>query len=194
MIKKKIIGGIDMQEKDFVEKTTHRAVIYDGKILKVVVDDVVLPNQQTSKRELVLHHGAVGILAITKDDKMIIVRQYRKAVEKTLLEIPAGKIEPNEHDPLAVAKRELEEETGYQAGDWTFMYDFIVAPGYSSEKIYLYAATDLQLADQPLAQDEDELIELHYYTLEEAQAAVEQGLIEDAKTICAIQYWALHQK
>lgn len=182
-----------MQEKDFVEKTIHRETIYDGKILKVVVDDVLLPNGETSKREMVLHHGAVGILAITPDNKMIIVRQYRKSVEKTLLEIPAGKIEKDEHDPLSVAKRELEEETGYQAVQWSFMYDFIVAPGYSSEKIYLYAAADLHLIDQPLAQDEDELIELHYFTLEEAQAAVEQGKIEDAKTICAIQYWALHQ-
>lgn len=183
-----------MQEKDFEEKTLHRETIYDGKILKVVVDDVLLPNQQTSKRELVLHNGAVGILAITPDEKMIFVRQYRKALEKTLLEIPAGKIEKGEKEPLAVAKRELEEETDFQAENWTFMYDLIVAPGYSSEKIYLYKATGLTQAANPLEQDEDECLELSYLTLEEAKEAIVQGEIQDAKTICAIQYWELHQK
>lgn len=183
-----------MQEKDFEEKTLHRETIYDGKILKVVVDDVLLPNQQTSKREIVLHNGAVGILAITPDEKMIFVRQYRKALEKTLLEIPAGKIEKGEKEPLAVAKRELEEETDFQAENWTFMYDLIVAPGYSSEKIYLYKATGLTRAANPLEQDEDECLELSYLTLEEAKEAIVQGEIQDAKTICAIQYWELHQK
>lgn len=194
MIKEKENRWTKMQEKDFEEKTLHRETIYDGKILKVVVDDVLLPNQQTSKRELVLHNGAVGILAITPDEKMIFVRQYRKALEKTLLEIPAGKIEKGEKEPLAVAKRELEEETDFQAENWTFMYDLIVAPGYSSEKIYLYKATGLTQAANPLEQDEDECLELSYLTLEEAKEAIVQGEIQDAKTICAIQYWELHQK
>lgn len=194
MIKEKENRWTKMQEKDFEEKTLHRETIYDGKILKVVVDDVLLPNQQTSKREIVLHNGAVGILAITPDEKMIFVRQYRKALEKTLLEIPAGKIEKGEKEPLAVAKRELEEETDFQAENWTFMYDLIVAPGYSSEKIYLYKATGLTRAANPLEQDEDECLELSYLTLEEAKEAIVQGEIQDAKTICAIQYWELHQK
>lgn len=194
MIKEKENRWTKMQEKDFEEKTLHRETIYDGKILKVVVDDVLLPNQQTSKREIVLHNGAVGILAITPDEKMIFVRQYRKALEKTLLEIPAGKIEKGEKEPLAVAKRELEEETDFQAENWTFMYDLIVAPGYSSEKIYLYKATGLTQAANPLEQDEDECLELSYLTLEEAKEAIVQGEIQDAKTICAIQYWELHQK
>src|SRR5690625_1990892 len=105
-----VYGGFFMHQ--FEEKTLKRNTIFEGKIISVHVDEVLLPNGKTSKREIVEHPGAVAVIALTDDKKLVFVKQYRKPLERTLIEIPAGKIEPNE-EPHITALRELEEETGY---------------------------------------------------------------------------------
>ncbi|MGX7025562.1 NUDIX hydrolase [Vagococcus hydrophili] len=178
----------------FEEKTIKREILYEGKIIDVVLDDVLLPNGKTSKRELVFHNGAVAIIAITPENKMILVKQYRKAVEKSILEIPAGKIEKDETVPMETAKRELEEETGYQAKEIKEIAKFISSPGFSNEWLYLYEAKDLVKVENPLPQDEDEFLELMELSLDEAKEKIVTGEICDAKTLYAILYWEAQSK
>lgn len=130
---------------DFEEKTLKRTEIFDGQIFKVCLDEVELPNNLgTSKRELVFHKGAVAVLAVTDEGKIILVKQYRKAIESVSYEIPAGKLEEGEAGfEQEAASRELEEETGYQ-GQLTPLYTFYTAIGFSNEKITLYLADKLK--------------------------------------------------
>ncbi|MBC1473459.1 NUDIX hydrolase [Listeria grandensis] len=172
------------------EKTIKSETIFDGKIIKVVVDDVVLPNGATSKREIVKHPGAVAVIAITPDNKMIMVEQYRKPLENTIVEIPAGKIEPNE-DPKWTAGRELEEETGYKTDDLTHLVSFYTSPGFADELLHIYLAGDLQKQVNPLQADEDEFVNIVEVSLDEALQLIEEKVICDAKTVYAVQYWQL---
>lgn len=180
-----------MKFEEFEEKTVTRKTLFTGHIIELAVDDVQLPNGEMAKRELVFHNGAVGIIALTDDQRILLVRQFRKPLEKVILEIPAGKIDTTDGDTLETAKRELEEETSYQGKNWEFVMEFSSAPGFTNEILYIYQATDLVKVANPLPQDEDELIELHSLTLEEAKAAIASGEIYDAKTILAIQHWEL---
>src|SRR5690625_8024102 len=115
--------------EQFEEKTIQSEEIYNGKVVKLRVDEVILPNGQTSKRELLTHQGAAAVIPVTKDHKIIFVRQYRKAVEKMLIEIPAGLIDQGER-PEETAVRELEEETGYTTENLIFVTSFYPTPGY----------------------------------------------------------------
>lgn len=114
---------------DLNEKTIDRTVIYNGKIVDVEIHTVTLPNGETSTRELVYHNGAVAVCAVTPKKEVVLVKQYRKPVEKPLLEIPAGKLEDDE-DRVEAAKRELEEETGYIAKELTHVVDMYGSPGF----------------------------------------------------------------
>ena len=181
-----------MQEQDFIETTLSRREIFQGKIIELALDEVRLPSGQTAQRELIFHHGGVGILAITPEDTIILVRQFRKPLERVMLEIPAGKVELGEENHLVTAQRELEEETGYQGQKWSQIFEFATSPGFANEIITLYLSQDLVKVAQPLPQDEDELLEVVFLTLREAQAAIRSGEIADAKTIIAIQYWELN--
>jgi len=125
----------------FEEVTINSKYIYKGTILNLRVDEVQLENGRTSSREIIEHKGAVAIVAVDGED-LIMVRQYRKAIEGELLEIPAGKLE--DEDPLECAKRELKEETGYSADRWQYVCDFYSTPGFSNERMFLYYATDLK--------------------------------------------------
>lgn len=157
--------------------------IYEGRIINVKIDTIELPNKKYSKREIVEHPGAVGIVPITANGEIILVRQFRKAVEKALLEIPAGRLETDE-EPSQCAIRELKEETGYTAKNIKKMFEFYSAPGFSTEKIYVYLAQDIiKGAPQP---DEGEYIEVIKMPLEEALEKVRTGEIRDSKTIIAI--------
>lgn len=178
---------------DFEEKTIKRDVKFEGNIFTVAVDDVELPNGLgQAKRELVFHRGAVSILTVTPDNKIVLVKQYRKAIEKISYEIPAGKLEVGENgSEKEAALRELEEETGY-TGDLELLYEFYTAIGFCNEKIKLYLAKNLQKVPNPRPQDDDEVLELFELTLEECMDLVKSGDIEDAKTIIALQYYALH--
>ncbi|MEI5995136.1 NUDIX domain-containing protein [Candidatus Enterococcus mansonii] len=181
-----------MNFEDFEEKTISRKEIFKGHIIEVVVDEVQLPNGEVGTRELVFHPGAVAVIPITEDNRMIMVKQFRKPMEKVILEIPAGKIDPGEQDlPKETAKRELEEETGYRAGQLSFVTSMYVSPGFANELLHIYYANDLKQVPNPLPQDEDEVLELYMVTLDEAKQAIDEGLICDAKTIFAVQYWEL---
>ena len=179
---------------EFEEKTVKRTEIYQGPIFKVVQDQVELPEGKgQAQRDLIFHNGAVAVIAITPEKKMILVKQYRKAVEATSYEIPAGKLEAGEHaDPKAAALRELEEETGY-TGQLELVYDFYTAIGFCNEKIKLYKVSDLTKVENPRPQDEDETLELFEVSLEEAHQLLQTGDICDAKTIMALQYWEMQE-
>lgn len=171
----------------FEEKTIKSEPIYDGRIIKVKKDVVVLPNGETSIRELVVHPGAVGIIPITADGKLIVVEQYRKPLERSLVEIPAGKLEPGE-EPAVTAVRELEEETGFGAKSFTYLQSIATSPGFANEVIHLYIAKDLYKIENPASLDEDEFVELMTISLEEAEEMILDGRIYDAKTVIAVMW------
>lgn len=181
---------------DFEEKTINRKEIFKGHIFTVAVDDVELPNGLgQSKRELIFHKGAVCVLAITPEDKVILVKQYRKAIESISIEIPAGKLELGEAgSEEAAALRELEEETGYTSPKLTLLHDFYSAIGFCNERLHLYMADNLVKVENPRPQDEDEVIELMEVTLAEALDLIASGEICDAKTIMAIQHLQIIRK
>lgn len=183
-----------MNEEAFEEKTISREVIYNGKIIEVVVDEVALPNGKIGKRELVFHPGAVAMIPITKENKILLVKQFRKPLEKIIFEIPAGKIEPDEKTQLLeAAKRELEEETGFRATQITCVQSMYLTPGFANEFLHIFYAEGLEKVENPRPQDEDEVLALYELTLEEAKEKMASGQICDAKTIFAIMYWELKQ-
>ncbi|EGQ2800454.1 NUDIX hydrolase [Staphylococcus pseudintermedius] len=173
----------------FEEKTISKESIYKGKIIEVEKHKVSLPNNQTAYREVVKHNGAVAICALTPDQQVILVKQYRKALEQELLEIPAGKLEPGE-DRESAAMRELEEETGYKAKKLTLIGEVYGTPGFSNEKISVYFADNL--VEGKVNLDEDEFVEKVLYSLDDVKKAVEARTIEDAKTFIAFQHLLLH--
>ncbi|MBD8003474.1 NUDIX hydrolase [Bacillus norwichensis] len=177
----------------FEEKTVNTEPIFEGKIISVQVDEVELPNGELAKREIVRHPGAVGLIALTDENKIVMVEQYRKPLERSLLEIPAGKLEPGE-EPAVTAERELEEETGYRAGKMEYISSFYTSPGFANEIIHLYLATELEKVENPADGDEDEFIELMELSLEEALECIKNERIYDAKTVFAVQFLQLMEK
>ncbi|EGQ2941950.1 NUDIX hydrolase [Staphylococcus pseudintermedius] len=173
----------------FEEKTISKESIYKGKIIEVEKHKVSLPNNETAYREVVKHNGAVAICALTPDQQVILVKQYRKALEQELLEIPAGKLEPGE-DRESAAMRELEEETGFKAKKLTLIGEVYGTPGFSNEKISVYFADNL--VEGKVNLDEDEFVEKVLYSLDDVKKAVEARTIEDAKTFIAFQHLLLH--
>jgi|SRR5690625_301827 len=174
--------------KKFAEKTIRTKEIFNGKIISLKVDDVLLPDGNESKREIVKHPGAVAIIGITEENNNIVfVEQYRKPLERSLIEIPAGKLEPNE-PPEITALRELEEETGYTTEKLEYVTSFYTSPGFADELIHLYYTDQLIRLKEPVALDEDEFIEVRYLSLEEAEECVINQEIYDAKTAYAILY------
>lgn len=157
--------------------------VYDGKILKVFKDEILMPNGNTAVRETVEKHNASAIVPIDKDGNIIFVRQYRHAAKDMILEIPAGTFEDHE-DPYECALRELEEEIGYKAGGLTYVNWTYASVGMCNERIYLYIAKDLQRGTQNL--DDDEFIEIERYSLEDALNMVFDGTIRDSKTVMGI--------
>lgn len=173
--------------KKFEEKTIHTTSIFKGKVIDLQVDEVELPDGKTSKREIVKHPGAVAVIALTKDKRLVLVEQYRKPLEKSIIEIPAGKLEPGEQ-PETCARRELEEETGYTSDRLEFVTSFYTSPGFADELIYIYAARDLRQLEEKKDLDDDEFVELIECTQEEAEQLEKEQKIQDAKTSYAIQY------
>lgn len=168
-----------------METTIKSDKIYQGKIINLRVDTVELPDQKYSKREIVEHPGAVAVIPITEDNKIIMVKQYRKSVEQYLLEVPAGKLEIGEK-PLECAKRELLEETGYESNNIKYLFKFFTSPGFSNESISIFVAKDLiKGIARP---DEDEYIEIEKYDIDELIEMINEEKIKDAKTIISILY------
>lgn len=167
------------------ETTVSTEHIFTGKVISLQVDTVQLPDGTSGKREIVKHPGAVAVLAI-HNGRLLLVDQYRQAMGRCELEIPAGKLEPDE-DAMEAARRELEEETGYKCGKLSLLHSFYTSPGFADEIIHLYWAEELTQGEA--SPDEDEFLEVIEATFEEAQQYISAGRISDAKTILAAYIW-----
>ncbi|MCL0329901.1 NUDIX hydrolase [Apilactobacillus xinyiensis] len=180
---------------DFEEKVLGIEPKYNGSIINVEKQTVELPNGETATRDVVHHAKAVGILAINKDNKILIEKQWRSPIGKTTLEIPAGKVDARDHTSSEdAAIRELNEETRYHANNLSRISGFYSTVGFSDEYMDLYLATDLVPVDDELPRDKGEYLNIKAYSLSEVEELVASGEIEDAKTIMAILYWKLLQK
>ena len=168
------------------EETLSTNYLYRGRIINVRQDWVKLHNNEKTFREVVEHPGAVAVLALNEHEEVILVRQHRQPAGKILLEIPAGKLEPDEL-PLECAQRELLEETGLAAGKWNEIYKFYPSPGFCNEVIYLFLAEILNCAVSPTT-DPDENIAIVKIPFKKAMSLIESGEIIDGKTIIALQF------
>lgn len=168
------------------ERTIATRRAYDGRLISVRVDEVELSDGRRTSREVVEHPGAVAILA-WDGERLAVVRQWRHPAGGEMVEIPAGTLDPGE-EPRATAERELAEECGLAAAVWEAGPRFFTAPGFCDELMHLFLATDL--ADAPAEAEEDEEIELSWLSLAEAEAAVDDGRIVDAKTIAGLGWLA----
>lgn len=167
----------------FEEKKISSERIYEGKILNVRRDLVTAVNGQ-AHREIIEHGGAVAMVALTDDNKIIMVRQFRYACGRAVLEIPAGKIDPGETDPVQVAHRELKEETGYTASEIIHLGDCNPSCGYSEEVIHIYLMRGLTPGEQ--SPDDDEALEVIEMPFEQVYNDAEKGKLTDAKTMAAL--------
>lgn len=168
---------------DYTEKTVSSKDIYRGRIIYVKEDIVSLPNGALAGRELVIHNGGVGVIAVDEDKNVLMVRQYRKPYDEMVLEVPAGKLEKGEEAELA-GRRELCEETGFEPETMEFIGKFYPTPGYCSEVISLYLAQGLSYVGQNL--DEGEFVEVERIPLSTLVKMVMNNEIYDAKTAIAI--------
>ena len=169
---------------DFKEKTLESNCLYDGKILKLKKDKILLPNGKEAFREIVEHSGGACVLC-EKDGKILLVKQFRYAYAEELWEIPAGKINPGE-DPSLTAIRELEEEGGIKAESVELLYKIYPSPGYTSEIIYLYRASGFTNTKMNL--DEDEFLMGKWFSAKEINDMMKSGEIKDGKTLIALLY------
>lgn len=168
---------------ELTEKTLSSEKIFDGRILHVRRDTVLLPNGHESTREVVDHPGGVCVLALDGQQRVLVVSQYRYLYEQVLTELPAGKLEYGE-DPAQAAVRELREETGAVAGQFESLGELYPSPGYCGEIIRMYLARDLSFGDT--APDEDEFLNLERVPFEQMVERVLSGELKDAKTIAAV--------
>ena len=173
-----------MEERKLKEVLVETEGIFDGVILNVKRDQVRLPNGHRSVREVIRHVGAVCVVPVTEDGKVVVERQYRYPIDQVITEIPAGKLDSREEDRLHAAKRELMEETGITADSWTDMGIYYPAAAYSDEKITMYLAQDLHMGKQHL--DEDEFLNVEFVSMEELVEEILCGKITDGKTQAAI--------
>ena len=158
--------------------------IYPGKIIRVEKWQVSLPNGETALREIVRHNGAAAIVPVDREGNVTLVRQHRIAVDRFTWEIPAGKLDSQEEDPFHAAQRELEEETGLQAGTWRQLTLIDTTPGFCNEHIAIYLATDL--SQHPAHPDADEFLRITKMPLREAVARCMSGEFHDSKTVIGL--------
>ncbi|OGO56902.1 MAG: hypothetical protein A2Z32_08580 [Chloroflexi bacterium RBG_16_69_14] len=185
----------DPSGADLVERVVESRVLHEGRYLTFRVDTIERTDGSRGTREIAGHPGAVAILAIDDEDQVLLVRQYRVAVGEALLEVPAGTLDVADdgsvEDPELAAPRELEEETGMRAGSWRLIARFYTAPGFASELMHLYLATDLRPADgERLTPDEDEHLLVERMPWRDAVAAAERGDLRDGKTLVALLWLA----
>lgn len=157
-------------------------LLYKGRKFDFEVNSLRLPNKAEGDWECIRHPGGALVIPVTTDGKLVLVRQYRFAVQRRLYEFPAGTLEMGE-DPLETVQREVQEETGYKSETWKKLGEFFLAPGYSDEVIYAFLATGATIVENPPAQDDDEDIETILMTLPEVEAAIYAGDIADSKSI-----------
>ena len=167
----------------FEEKTVSSEKIFNGKIINVRVDKVEMPNGALATCEIVEHPGGVGVVALTDDNEIILVRQFRKPLDKEIYEIPAGKIDPGEgHRECGI--RELQEETGFKAGVFEYLGFMYASPGFTDEVVHVYFATELYAGDAK--PDEDEYLDVEKIPFERATQMVMNNEINDAKSVFGI--------
>lgn len=164
------------------EKLVRRTPVFEGRLLRVYQDEVELPDGRHAGREIVHHRGAVGVVAVAPDGRVVLVRQWRHAVERALWEIPAGTRDEDEQ-PAVTATRELEEETGYTAARWRSLGQAGVSPGYSRELLWFFLAEGLTEGDT--STDPDELIDVRLFGPDEILQLVEAGAT-DLKTLAGL--------
>jgi ADP-ribose diphosphatase len=167
----------------FVEQVIKSEYVYRGRVLNLRLDTVRVKNGDITLREIAEHHGAVAMLALDAANHITLVKQWRAATGRVMLEIPAGTLEENEN-PEEGAPRELQEETGLTAASWEFLVRFFPSPGVLTEEMFLYIARDLTLGEQHLMGDED--IEVVKLSLDDAIERIATGEIADAKTIVGL--------
>lgn len=168
----------------YSEKTLSKKVVYEGTIFNVEKLTVELPNGHIASRDIIRNPGAAVIIPII-DDCIVLVEQFRKAAEKTFIELPAGKLEYGE-DPMDCAERELKEETGYSAKKIEKVLTIYPAPAFADEVLHIYLATGLEKGEA--TPDEDEFISARTYKLEEALDMIDRGIINDSKTVAGILF------
>ena len=173
------------------EKTLSSQLIYEGRVVRLRVDTVQVSSGRETKREIVEHDDCVAIIAIDAEDNVLLVKQFRKPIEKELLEIPAGGIDPGE-DPMSAVRRELREETGYLPQKIERLGGFYSTPGYGTEYLYLYLATDL-MSSQLFAED-TENISLVRVPLSQIPDLIASGSICDAKSIAGLLAYLEYRK
>lgn len=169
------------------EKMIDTQTLYEGRIFDVLLDQVELPSGRRTTREVVKHRGAVGIVPVLEDGTLVLEEQYRYPTGEVLIEIPAGRLEQGE-TPDQTARRELLEETGYLSDEMKRLTVFYTAPGYASEKLYLYLARGLKQAETK--PDFDENIRLKEVSLDDALRLIGRGEIRDGKTIAGLLYYS----
>ena len=171
--------------KDLTEHTVSSELVYEGALLTVRKDSVRLPDGSDAGREYIVHPGAVAILALTDDGQLVMERQYRYPLRRHFIELPAGKIDPNE-DPLTTGRRELREETGYVAAQWTHVTTIHPLIAYSNERIEIYLAEKLTLQRATL--DDGEFLEVFTLPVATALDWMVAGRIDDCKTVVGL-FW-----
>ena len=172
------------RDEHLIETCAASKSVFEGKILHVFVDDINLPNGGKGFREYIKHIGAVAVLPLTDDGKVICVRQYRYAVEQVTTEIPAGKLDSPDEDPREAALRELREETGARCKSLTYLGTYLASPAILDEKINLYLARGLDFGETD--PDDDEFIDVVHIPLQEMVERVMAGEILDGKTQLAV--------
>lgn len=176
----------DSERSRLAEKQTASEDIFDGIVLHVKRDTVALPSGNSAIREVIRHIGAVCVIPVTENNEVVVERQYRYPLDRVILEIPAGKLDSPDEDRLSAIRRELREETGYSADEWTEIGDFHPAPAYCDEYITMYLARGLHRGERHL--DEDEFLDVCTVPLSELVEAVMAGTISDAKTqVCVLK-------
>ncbi len=173
----------DSIDESIIEKNLSRERVFDGIILHIDHLTNLLPNGKEAKREVAMHVGASAVLPVDADGNVYLVRQFRAPIDQVLLEVPAGKLDSLDEDRLLAAKRELKEETGFEADSWTHLTDTFTTPGFTNERISLYLARELRAGES--RPDEDEFLNVVKMPFDEALQMVLRGEIRDAKTqIC----------
>lgn len=167
------------------EKILNEKLIYKGNFIDFVNIDVILPNGNNTNRDVIRHPGACAVIAFLDSENIILVEQFRLPLNKTLLEIPAGKLNVNE-DPMECAKRELQEETGYIAKDIEYLGSIATAPGFCDEIIHLYKAWDLSSGEKN--EDDDEFTNVKILNIDDVKDMIKNGEIIDGKTISVFTY------
>lgn len=167
---------------DLTERTVESKTIFEGKIIKVTLDQAQLPDDSLASREVVYHPGGVAVLALGEDNTVTLVRQYRYPIRQQLLELPAGKLDHGaEEDRLLGAQRELSEETGLEASEWTYLGYTLASPGFCDEALHMYLARGLTRKAQHL--DDDEFLDVVTMPFDQLVEQVMDGTITDAKTV-----------